>query len=93
MRVGEEPAVEDEIGIQGEAVLEAEGHDARVHPRLGAGVEEIDEPLAQLVHAQVARVDDYVGLLTELLQELPLVPDGLEDAPFDSTGWRRRLSS
>ena len=77
VRVGQEAAVEDEVGVEGHAVLVPEGHHRRAHARLRLVAEQLGDPLAQLVDVQLAGVDDDVGPGPHRLEESALVDDGL----------------
>ena len=75
--VGQEPAVEDEVDVERQAVLEAEGDDAGLERVLGrAGGEQVPQPVPQLVDVEVRRVDDDVGLGPQGLEQRPLLGDG-----------------
>ena len=80
--VGQEPAVEHEVDVQGYAVLEAEGHHRGLHGAgLLFGAEHLDQPGPQLVGVELTGVDDQVGPVAEGRQQLPLVGDGVDHPP------------
>ena len=77
MRVGQEAGVEDEVDVEREAVLVAEGDDARLQPGLRLAREQVEQPVAQLVDVELGGVDDHVGLGLHRLEQLPLALDAL----------------
>ncbi len=81
VRVGQEPAVEDEVDVDRQTVLVAERHDARLE-RAGTAVavEQLAQPVAQLVDVELAGVEHDVGTALELTEELTLVGDALGHA-------------
>ncbi len=87
VRVGQEPHVEDEVGVVRDAELVAErdeGHPqglARVLAAVG-----LDEPGAQLVHGERGGVDDAVGRLPEVGEGPSLRPDAVEDVALAGQG-------
>ena len=70
MRVGEAAHVEDEVRIQGNALLVAEGLEQQ-HHRLGSNVEQVLDPVAQGIWQQVGRVE-ALSDLADRSEELPL---------------------
>ena len=80
VRVGQEAAVDDEVGVDRQAVLVAEGHDGG--PQLGLLVAgELGVHLgAQLVHVQAGGVDHQVGVAAQLAQQVALGGDAVDDA-------------
>ncbi len=80
--IGQEPAVEDEVGVEGQAVLVPERHHRHAHARLRVVAEEVGDPLAQLVDVELGRVDHDVGPGPHGLEEPALVGDGLGHLAF-----------
>ena len=77
-RIGQEAAVEDQVDIEREAELVAEGHHRGLHGRGAALVaERLDDPRAQLVRVQLSGVDEQIGLVAHGRQQPPLVGDRL----------------
>ncbi len=81
VRVLEEADVEDDVGVDGHAVLEAEGDEARHHAgRAARGRPELgDDAAAQLVDREVGRVDDARRARAERSEALALDADAVED--------------
>jgi hypothetical protein len=77
VRVGQEPAVEHQVGVERQAVLVAERQQRDLHRRLVdlAGEQGLDAP-AQGVDVEVARVDHHVGLGLDGFEQLALALDG-----------------
>jgi hypothetical protein len=78
VRIGQEPRVEHQIGVEWHAVLEAEAEEG--HDRTGAGATVArggHECVPQLVHGHVRGVDDLVGHLPDRHQLLALEADAL----------------
>src|SRR3990172_1472606 len=76
-----ETHVEDEVGLEGDAVLEAEADELEGDaPRLLGGAQRREDPLAQLAPGEVGGVDDDVGLLAHLIEDAPLLDDRGGDA-------------
>ena len=85
--VGQEAAVEHHVGVGGDALLVAEGHDPGVQGPGRAGLgERLEDPVAQLVHVEVGRVDDEVGDGPDRLQQLPLPLDRVGRASRPTAG-------
>ena len=81
VRVGQEAHVEDEIGLERDAVLEPERHD--VDPQLlgdRCARHDGEEPVLELADREAARVDHVVGELTRARQPAPLLRDAGLDA-------------
>src|SRR3989442_9578996 len=82
-RVRQEARVEQQVGLRRQAVLVTEGDDRDVH-RLVTGLrrEVVLDVTPQLVHVEVAAVDDEVSALTERLEGLTFAADPfLERSP------------
>ena len=88
VRVGQEPHVHDQVGVDRQAVLEAEGHDGG--PQLGLLLaRELGVHLgAQLVHVQAGGVDHQVGVAAQLAQQFALGVDAVDDAAVALEGVR-----
>jgi len=78
-RVGQEPGVQHVVGVGRQTVLEAEGQHGDPQPAHVFPAEQLLDPAAQLVHVQVAGVDDHIGGLAGLLQQFPLRRDAQLD--------------
>src|SRR2546430_7840774 len=80
VRVGQETDVEDEVGVERYAVLEAEGHerDGEARTLLGRHVR-LDEHVLELVHGHARGVHDTIGHLAHGTQRLALGADTVED--------------
>jgi len=91
VRVREEPAVEEEVDVDGDAVLVPERHDARLQRRDRWRVlaEELVEAVAQRVDVEHRGVNDEVGLALEPSEELSLAGDAVDDA----LGVRERVAA
>ena len=87
VRIGQETHVEHEIGVDGDAVLEAEGQEGDPHagPDL-AGSVHADQHVAELVHGQRGSVDHAIGDLPEVGQRFALGPDGVVHLPVPGQG-------
>ncbi len=79
VRIGQEATVEDEIGVEGDAVFVAEGHHRGAHGRVGLVGEELEDADTELVDVELTGVDDHIGPVADGLQPLPFVGDGLLD--------------
>src|SRR5215467_12347470 len=81
VRVGQEANVEDEIGVVGRAVLEAERHQRHGEGiRRALGAVALDEALLELVDGQPRGVDDAVRALAQIGERATLGPDALQHA-------------
>ncbi len=80
--VGQEPAVEHQVDVTGSSVLEPERDDGGLHRASGFSfAEHLHQPCPQLVAVELAGVDDQVGPITQSAEQVPLVGDGVHDAP------------
>ena len=61
-RVGQEAHVGDEVGVDRDAVLEAEAGHRDLEPRRLGGAEGLGDPVGELVDVEVGGVDDHVGV-------------------------------
>src|SRR5215467_13222494 len=87
VRVGQEANVEDEVGVVGRAVLEAEGHQRHGEGIRGAlGAVAFDEALLELVDGQSRGVDDAVRALAQVGERATLGPDALQHAALPRQG-------
>ena len=79
VRVGQEADVEHQIGVERDAVLEAERHqrDGQARPPPGRDVV-LDEQVLELVHGERGRVHHAVGDLAERGEHLALGADAVE---------------
>ena len=76
-RVGQEPAVEHEVGVEGQAVLVPERQQRRLHRRGRlVALEQVPHPPAQLVDVERGRVDDDVRRVLDRVEQRPLALDG-----------------
>src|SRR3954451_12449211 len=81
VRVGQEAAVEHEVDVGREAVLVPERDDVRLQGTGGlVDVEQLAQPVAQLVHVELAGVEDDVGAALHVLEQHALRGDALGDA-------------
>src|SRR5438552_285055 len=86
--VGEEAAVERQVGVGRQAVLVAERDEGDRHrTRLGA-LDEVAPRAAQLVHGERARVEDAAGDLAQRPQLLALAPDAVGEHAALGRGMR-----
>ncbi|SCF99680.1 hypothetical protein GA0115255_115112 [Streptomyces sp. Ncost-T6T-2b] len=88
VRVGQEAAVDDQVGVDGQAVLVAEGHHRGPQLRLGLARELGVHLGPQLVHVEAGGVDDQVGVAAQLAQQVALGRDAVDDAPVALEGVR-----
>ena len=79
VRVGQEADVEDHVGVQRDAVLEAERED-RDPQRVVRPAVRVADPGAELVHVQRGGVDDQVGRRPQGGQQVALAVDAVEQA-------------
>ena len=79
VRVGQEAAVHDQVGVDRQAVLEAEGHDGGPQLRLLVAGELGVHLGAQLVHVEAGGVDHQVGVAAQLAQQVALGGDAVDD--------------
>ena len=79
MRVGQEPHVEHHVGVDGQAVLEAERHEREAELPVVGRVERERHPAGELVDVQVGGVEHHVGARTEHGEHLPLPVDAVEE--------------
>src|SRR5947208_1279526 len=84
VRVRQEAHVEDQVGVERDAVLEAERHEqgGEARPRAGRDVV-LDEELLESVDGQPRGVDDPVGDLAQVRHRLALGADALENVAID----------
>ena len=83
MRVRQEPHVEQQVGVDRNAVLEPEAQDRDDQPRAGrAAARDAGEDVPQLVHRHRRRVDDVVGHPADRLHRLALLADALDRGPI-----------
>ena len=80
MRVGEEPDVHHDVGVEREAVLEAEALDRDLELGAARTIEGGDEALLQLVDVELGAVDHQVGGVTDRGEQSALELDRLHEA-------------
>ena len=81
VRIGQEPYVDHEVGVDRQPVLVTEGQHGgpELTPRLAAVAQERGlDRRTQLVHGAVAGVDHQVGLLAQAGQQPPLGTDAVD---------------
>ncbi len=79
MRVREEAAVEDEVDVEGQAVLVPERHTFTCIPSVARMLpEQLVQAIAQLVHVEVRRVDDEVGIALQWFEQRPFPRDAVD---------------
>ena len=78
--IGEESQVEDEVGVQGDAVLETEGHDGDAESGAAVIADHRTDLASQLVHVETRGVEDHICLGSQLAQQLALGLDTVEEA-------------
>ena len=83
VRVGQEADIEQEIHDPGHAPLETERYDVDSHPtsRLTLGERMLDVP-TQVVHTEIARIDDDVRRTADLLERLAFGGDLVAQLPL-----------
>src|SRR6476661_8253808 len=79
VRVGQEAHVEDDVGIERQAVLEPERHDGDAQLDAAVAREERGQLGAQLVHVEARAVDDDVGGRAQVEEQLALALDAVEE--------------
>ena len=79
VRVGQEPAVGHQVGVDRKAVFVAERDDGQPQPGRRAAAEEVAHPGPQLVHVEPGRVEHQVGVAARPAQQLPLGRDAVGD--------------
>ena len=79
VRVGQEPAVRHHVGVDRQAVLEAERDHRHPQAGLALGGERAPHPRPQLVHVQRGGVQHQVGLGAQGLEQLALGGDAVHD--------------
>src|SRR5579871_1310157 len=77
--VGEEPAVDHEVGVARQAVLVAEGDQSHRHRARVGTLDEVAQRRAQLVGGEGARVEDAIGDLAQGEQRVALAADAVGD--------------
>ena len=77
--VGQEAHVGDEVGVDGDAVLEAEADHVDLQPGRVGVAERLADPRGQLVHVEVGGVDHQVGVAAEVGQHLALALQPVEE--------------
>ena len=80
MRVGEEPHVHHDVGVQRQTVLEPETLDGDLQTGPGRCVEGVVDALLELVHVEVARVDHEVSGSSDRLEHRTLELDRFDEA-------------
>ena len=81
MRVGQEAHVEEQVGVDGDAVLVAERDDGEDDVGAARVLDQVlVEARLELVDGDVARVDDEVGALAQAGEALALLADAVDDA-------------
>ena len=80
VRIGQAAQVEDEVGVERDAVLVTEGLDQYRQRRLRAQADAAAHSVAQLVDARVAGVDDEFGAGDHRAEQFLLAGDGLAQA-------------
>ena len=75
MRVGQEAAVDDEVGVDRKPVLVAERHHGRAQTRLVDVGERGDDFRPQLVHVEPGGVEHQVGLTSDVAEQLAFARD------------------
>ena len=81
VRIGQEAHVEQQVRVDGDAVLVAERHDGEDDVGAPRVVDQVlVEARLELVDRDVARVDDEVGALAQAGQALALLADAVDDA-------------
>ena len=94
VRVREEAAVEDDVDVERQSVLVAEGDDVDPEVSRIAGAEQVAHAVAEPMHVQVARVDDDVGVgLQRFDRARSRSMAWARVPPSTAKGWRRRVSS
>jgi len=78
VRVGQEPHVGDEVGVDGDAVLEAEAEHRHPQPGGVRGAEGLGDAVGELVHVEVAGVDHQVGDRAQVGQRDALALEAVE---------------
>ncbi len=80
--IGQEPAVEHQVDVEGHPVLEPERDDRGAHGASGPlAAEDLHEPGAELVGVELTGVDHQVGTVAQPVEQEPLVGDGVDDPP------------
>src|SRR5437879_5559265 len=81
VRVGQEPHVEHEVGVERNAIfVPKREHGDGECDRVRTAHERVHDRVAQFAHAEGGRVDDLVGFLFHGLQPVPLGTDAVHDA-------------
>ena len=88
VRIGQEAHVEDEVGVERHAVLEAEAQAAH-QQALGLFLvaESLLDVRAQFMHVEVGGVDEGVGDVANRIEQLAL----FDDRAFDGLGSAQRM--
>ena len=71
VRVRQEADVHHDVGVERQTVLEAEALDGDLQPRIAWRVEGADDPLLELVHVEVGRVDHEIGGTAQGVERSP----------------------
>ena len=79
VRVRQEPAVGDQVGVDREPVLEPERDDVQPQPGHRVAAEVPVHPVPQLVHVQGGGVEHDVGVAADRAQQLALGRDPVQD--------------
>ena len=79
--IRQEPAVEDEVRLVGNAELVAERQEVHAQPRLRRLAVHVDQALPELVDRDLGRVDHPIGQLPQVGQELALLADPVQERP------------
>ena len=93
MRIGQEAHVEDHVGVERHAVLEAEAQAGDQQPLgLLLVAEALLDVRAQLMHVEVRGVDERVGNVADGIEQLALFDDGAPTVSDRPSGCGRRVS-
>src|SRR6478752_2669321 len=88
VRVGQEAHVGHPVGVDGDAVLEAEADDRDLEARRRGRAEQLGDPVLQLVDVEVGGVEQHVGIATDVGHRAALALQTVEQASATLEGVR-----
>ena len=76
MGIRKTACIEDEIGVEGDAVLEAKGYAGHRHAVVPFGADAVSDEIPQLMNVGMAGVNDQVGPARDRGQQSLFAVDG-----------------